>query len=76
MQECLEMIAQEVFEGDMARASVLFGRQPLLLSYSDRIGPLVRLMTDELKATVPQVSFVVVVVDLVFIDSFCSRCCC
>ncbi|CAM9698309.1 unnamed protein product [Scytosiphon promiscuus] len=54
MQERLEAMAQDVFGGDEAAASAFFVRQPLLLSHSDRVGPLVRLMRDELKATVPE----------------------
>lgn len=55
MQGCLSRMADEVFDGDEARASALFGRQPVLLAQSHRLRPLVRLLVEELKATLAEV---------------------
>lgn len=58
MQECLSRMTDEVFHGDENSASALFVRQPVLLLESDRVRPLVRLMVEELKATLPEVCVV------------------
>lgn len=55
LQGCLSRMAEEVFDGNEVSASALFVRQPVLLAQSHRLQPLVRLMVEELKATLPEV---------------------
>lgn len=55
LEECFAEMSEALFDGDMAAASKLLVSSPLLLPQSDRLGPLVTLMTGELEATLSQV---------------------
>lgn len=56
MGEWFAELAAALFKGDREEASAFLSCQPLLLTESERLRPLVRLLTEELKATLPQAS--------------------
>lgn len=51
MEECLVQMAGVLFSDDKEAAAAFFLSQPAVLMMSDRLEPLARLMTEELKAT-------------------------